>query len=124
MSDDHSVDDRPAGPTPVSRRTALGALGAAVVFVSHGFSPHPAVREPIRRKPHVPGWLNDAALDCLFRADENYDGAETALSIVFSGSFGAEPFRLRVAWTDQYESMAHVRLLRNEGHRWHRDVRP
>ena len=48
MSDDHSVDDSPAGPTPVSRRTALGALGAAVVFVSHGFSPHPAVREPIR----------------------------------------------------------------------------
>ena len=33
MSDDHSVDDSPAGPTPVSRRTALGALGAAVVFV-------------------------------------------------------------------------------------------
>ena len=54
----------------------------------------------------MPGWLNDAALDCLFRGDENYDGAETALSIVFSGSVGAEPFRQRVAWTGQYESMA------------------
>ena len=96
----------------LSRRAALGAIGAAAVGsygLLRGRGTTLVLGDPAKRvvgQGSLPtGWLDKAPIECVFRVDDNAGDGEGVLSTAFSGTIGKMALLLRTIMTQDYEAM-------------------
>ncbi|HTV10254.1 MAG TPA: hypothetical protein VME20_00195 [Acidimicrobiales bacterium] len=95
----------------VARRTFMAAAGALLLrpdLVLSTLKPSPTAKSGMedRAGPNVAGWLAQAPLQCVYRADDNFDGSSGALSALLLGSLGGEGLMVRSIFTHAYGGMS------------------